>query len=203
MRRMVPRSGERSLRRDAAVNRQRVLVAAGEVLRSDPAGASMSRIAERAGVGTATAYRYFPTLDALLSTYLHDVVIQLRDFSHDCPERGPQLFDAVATRWLWLVEQYGPAMVHLRSRRGLLERLRAQDPIIVAVRDAWERPIRFMMRAHGVREEYFENALMFYNALFDPREVLDLRRVGYEPEEIRVRLTASFVAALRAWADVR
>lgn len=200
---MVPVAGGRPLRRDAAANRQRVLDATGQVLRDDPAAASMSKIAERAGVGTATAYRYFPTLDVLLTTYLHEVIIRLRDFSHDCPERGPQLFDAVASQWLSLVEQYGPAMVHLRSRRGLLERLRAQDPVIVAVRDAWERPIRSVMRAHEIDDDYFENALLLYNALFDPREILDLRRMGYETEEIRVRLTATFVAALRAWAGTR
>lgn len=184
-------------------NRQRVLDATGEVLRSDPAAASMSRIAERAGVGTATAYRYFPTLDVLLTTYLHEVVLRLRDFSDDCPERGPQLFDAVAAQWLALVEQYGAAMVHLRSRRGLLERLHAQDPVIVTVRDAWERPIRSLMRAHGIDDDYFENALLLYNALFDPREVLDLRRMGYETDQIRIRLTATFVAALCAWAGTR
>ena len=62
----APAGKGRSLRRDAAANRERILDSAGELLRTDPLQASMPSIARMAGVGTATAYRYFPTQKTLL-----------------------------------------------------------------------------------------------------------------------------------------
>lgn len=197
----APAGKGRSLRRDAAANRERILDAAGELLRTDPLQASMPSIARMAGVGTATAYRYFPTLEGLLNSYLLSVVTRLRDYSHDRPTTGARLFDEVASEWLRLLQTYGAAMVQLRSRQGLLERLNAHDRVIVILRDAWERPIRAVLRTEKLADEYFEAALLIYNVLFDPREVLDLRTTGMTDEDIRVRLTAAFKAAVRGWAD--
>jgi AcrR family transcriptional regulator len=189
----------RTLRRDAAANRQRLLDAAGEILRTRPERASMPSIAKLAGVGTATAYRFFPTLEVLLNSYLHGVVVQLRDYSHDRPTTGPKLFDDVLAEWLRLLGIYGPAMVQLRSRRGLLERLHARDPVVTTLRDAWERPIRAVMRNERIPDHHFEAALLLYNALFDPREVLDLLRTGMSQDELKARLTSAYKAAIRGW----
>lgn len=196
----VALDGSRAFRKDAAANRQRLLDAAGQMLRTEPEQASMPRIAKLAGVGTATAYRYFPTLDNLLNSYLYGVVVQLRDYSHDRPTTGPRLFDDVLGEWLRLVGSYGPAMVQLRSRRGLLERLHDRDPVITAVRDAWERPIRALMRSEGVSDHHFEAALLLYNALFDPREVLDLLHSGMKTDDVKRNLTSTYKAALRGWS---
>lgn len=198
----APARSGRAIRADAAANRKRLIDAAGQMMRTEPTNASMPRIAKLAGVGTATAYRYFPTLQQLLTSYLQEVVTQLRDYSHDRPTTGPELFADVVDEWVRLLDTYGLAMVQIRSRRGLLERLHDRDPVVTTVRDAWERPIRAVMRDLGVADRHFEAALVLYNALFDPREVLDLMRLGMPPEEIKKRLTAAFTGALQGWAEI-
>ncbi|WP_049562658.1 TetR/AcrR family transcriptional regulator [Nonomuraea sp. SBT364] len=54
------------MRADARRNRERVLVAAREVLAEHGIDAPMTAVARRAGVGVATLYRHFPTRDALV-----------------------------------------------------------------------------------------------------------------------------------------
>ncbi|MHA6622185.1 TetR/AcrR family transcriptional regulator [Pseudonocardia sp. DLS-67] len=190
----------RSMRRDAVRNRRRLLEAAGEILRTDPGAAAMPLVAERAGLSVATAYRYFPSIDELLGAYLHSVIVQLRNYSHDCPKTGVALFEDVAAEWARLLRTYGTAMVQLRSRRGFLARLRGGDELITSVRDAWERPIRSVMRHLGVPDEHFDHALFLYNLMFDPREILDLTGTGL-PEQVALRnLAQAYYGALRGWA---
>jgi AcrR family transcriptional regulator len=184
------------MRKDAEQNRRRLLDAAGDLLRTDPATVTVPRIAERAGLSPATAYRYFPSLDNLLDAYLENVIAALRDYSHDCPKRGTALFEDVVAEWARLITIYGPAMVQLRSRRGFLGRLQASDRVVVIVRDAWERPIRSVLRALGIPDEHFDRALFIYNILFDPREILGLQRHERSLEVSLAILTAAFYGAL-------
>jgi AcrR family transcriptional regulator len=57
----------RSLRRDAAVNRERVLAAAAIAIRRDGERVPMAAIAAEAGVGVGTLYRHYPTRSDLLA----------------------------------------------------------------------------------------------------------------------------------------
>lgn len=197
---MTTRLPEQRARKDAVRNRAALLEAAGQILRERPEEASMAAVASCAGLSQATAYRYFSSIEDLLNAYLHQVVIRLRDFSHDCPATGPALFDEVAAEWFRLLDTYGTAMVQLRSREGLLKRLHRNDPVIGAVREAWERPVRALMRAEDVPDSEFDAALFLYNTLFDPREVLDLTAVFGDPDAVRRRLTATYRAALKGWS---
>jgi AcrR family transcriptional regulator len=54
------------LRADARRNRDRLLAAAAEVFAEEGADASLDAIARRAGVGSGTLYRHFPTREALI-----------------------------------------------------------------------------------------------------------------------------------------
>jgi AcrR family transcriptional regulator len=67
----VARPDERPARRDARENRERVLVAATELVRRDGAKVPMARIAEHAGVGVGTVYRHFRTREELLGALVH------------------------------------------------------------------------------------------------------------------------------------
>ncbi len=64
----------RPLRRDAAANRERVLLAAAEVFHEQGLTAGLEDVARRAGVGVGTVYRRFPTREALLETLLSDLL---------------------------------------------------------------------------------------------------------------------------------
>ncbi|MFC8568310.1 TetR/AcrR family transcriptional regulator [Streptomyces sp. NPDC057245] len=62
------------MRADARRNRARLLRTAAEVFAEHGAGASLDDVARRAGVGTGTLYRHFPTRQALLeAVYLESV----------------------------------------------------------------------------------------------------------------------------------
>ena len=56
----------RQPRSDAVRNRERILVAATELVRRDGEKVAMAQIAEHAGVGVGTLYRHFATRDELL-----------------------------------------------------------------------------------------------------------------------------------------
>ncbi|HEV8568447.1 MAG TPA: helix-turn-helix domain-containing protein [Actinoplanes sp.] len=63
---------DRPLRRDAELNRQRIIVAAREVYAERGLAATFDDVAHRAGVGIGTVYRRFPTKEALLEVALED-----------------------------------------------------------------------------------------------------------------------------------
>ncbi|WP_165960732.1 TetR/AcrR family transcriptional regulator [Actinocrispum wychmicini] len=64
----------RTLRRDAVLNRQRLLQAAREVYAEQGHDAGVDEIARRAGVGMGTLYRNFPTKNDLLRTLRQDLL---------------------------------------------------------------------------------------------------------------------------------
>lgn len=67
----------RTLRADARRNRERIIAAAEELFLRDGATASLEEIARRAGVGSATLHRHFPTRKNLLETVYLDHVTEL------------------------------------------------------------------------------------------------------------------------------
>jgi AcrR family transcriptional regulator len=69
-----PITTERPLRRDAAENRARLLLAAGRVFDARGLDAGVEEIAREAGVGMGTLYRRFPTKDALIEALVHDLL---------------------------------------------------------------------------------------------------------------------------------
>jgi AcrR family transcriptional regulator len=191
----------RAQRRDAVRNRRKLLDAVGEILSREPHALNMPMVAERAALSVATAYRYFPSLEDLLTGYMREVVLELRDYSHDCPKTGAALFEDVAIHWVHQLQLHGPAIIQLRSRKGFLRRLLDNDELIAILRDAWERPIRGVLRQFGVPDEHFNHALFLYNVLFDPREILDLIDTGLPESEAVNRLIAAFYGAVQGWAQ--
>ena len=63
---------DRPLRRDAELNRQRIIEAAREVYAERGLTATFDDIAHRAGVGIGTVYRHFPSKDALVAALATD-----------------------------------------------------------------------------------------------------------------------------------
>jgi AcrR family transcriptional regulator len=62
------------LRRDAALNRERVLTAAAEVFHEQGLAAGLEDVARRAGVGVGTVYRRFPDRAALLDALVAELL---------------------------------------------------------------------------------------------------------------------------------
>lgn len=65
-------TGGRPLRADAQRNRQRVLEVAAAAFTAEGLGVSVHEIARRAGVGTGTVSRHFPTKEALFEAIVVD-----------------------------------------------------------------------------------------------------------------------------------
>jgi AcrR family transcriptional regulator len=72
----TPDQGERPMRADARRNRQRVLDVAAAAFTTEGPGVSVHEIARRAGVGTGTVSRHFPTKEALFQAIVLDRVEQ-------------------------------------------------------------------------------------------------------------------------------
>ena len=71
---MPDTAARRPLRADARRNRERILTTAQEAFAVHGAGASLEEIARRAGVGSATLHRHFPSRRSLLEAVFHDRV---------------------------------------------------------------------------------------------------------------------------------
>src|ERR1700722_10791304 len=73
----MPEASTRSLRKDAALNRERLLAAASELFAEHGLEITLNDIAHHAGVGVGTAYRRFANkeevIDALFEQRLQDV----------------------------------------------------------------------------------------------------------------------------------
>ena len=105
-------------RKDARRNKETLLDAAAAVFVTSGVDAPVRDIAARAGVGTGTLYRHFPTrADLIIAVYRHQV--------DACAEAGPALLEEAPTphaalrRWIdlfvdFLVTKHGLAAV-LRS----------------------------------------------------------------------------------------
>src|SRR5882757_6437486 len=114
----VPAAG-RGLRADARRNRARVLAVAAEVFAAEGLSVPVHEIARRAGVGTGTVSRHFPTKEALIEAIVADRLEWLADqakslaTAHDPGEAFFGYCDLLGT--------HGPAI------RGLIEALTGRD----------------------------------------------------------------------------
>ncbi|MCK9893190.1 TetR/AcrR family transcriptional regulator [Frankia sp. AgB32] len=71
----------RPLRRDAELNRARILAAARELFVERGVDVGVEEIARQAGVGMGTLYRRFPNKDALVEAVLHPIAAGIRELA--------------------------------------------------------------------------------------------------------------------------
>ncbi|KQX10906.1 TetR family transcriptional regulator [Streptomyces sp. Root431] len=113
------------MRADARRNLDKIVAAAGAVIAERGAEASLEEVARRAGVGSATLHRHFPSRQALLEAVFKDRVETLCAKADDLladPEADPG--QALAT-WLHAVA------AHAVANRGLGSSLmRDADPAL-------------------------------------------------------------------------
>jgi AcrR family transcriptional regulator len=116
-------AGERSavdrvktLRADGRRNRERIVAAAAELVSRDGAQASLEEIARRAGVGSATLHRHFPSRRALLEAVFRAGVAHLCERAAAQPGEDPG-----AELAAWLEE----LTVYTATHRGLAAALLA------------------------------------------------------------------------------
>jgi AcrR family transcriptional regulator len=178
-----------------------LLDAAGGLLARGDGPRNLQQVAAEAGLAAATAYRHFASLEDVLQTYAHQTVLAMVSYASGLPGTGAERLRALSAEWVRLISERGPAMVHLRSRRGFLERRLAGDPIIADTCSYLEPAVSSVLSEHGLHPGSLEVGLFLWNALFDPREILDLTAVaGWTQEQVVDRLMRAFLSGLCAAA---
>lgn len=104
-------STPRSMRRDAMRNRTRLIKVAVEAFAESGVDASLNEIAKRAGVGSGTLYRHFPTREALLEAVVSEQFDSLTIFTRGLLEEPAD--GATLRTWLRAV------ITHVNNFPGL------------------------------------------------------------------------------------
>ncbi|MET8982019.1 TetR/AcrR family transcriptional regulator [Streptomyces sp. NPDC004539] len=107
-------------RKDARRNQQTLLDAAAAVFVTSGVDAPVREIAARAGVGTGTVYRHFPTrADLVVAVYRHQV--------DTCAEAGPALLADSPTPHAALARWTGLFVDFLVTKHGLASAMQADN----------------------------------------------------------------------------
>lgn len=153
----------------------------------------LAQVAEAAGVSTATAYRHFASVDDVIAAFVLDLptrAVELFDQRGGRAGDSYQVFDRWNRAWVDSCLEHGPLAVHLRSPIGFLERRELGDPIIAFACEQIE-PLLEPLGGDPLL------MLFVWNITSDPREVLDLQKLGWDAERIAVFVSDS-VLAVRA-----
>jgi len=86
----------RSLRKDAALNSERLLAAAAELFAEHGLDVTRNDIAHRAGVGVGTAYRRFPNKEAVMDALFEQRLQQVADVAREALE-DPDAWNGLLT----------------------------------------------------------------------------------------------------------
>ncbi|MDA0159440.1 TetR/AcrR family transcriptional regulator [Solirubrobacter ginsenosidimutans] len=105
------------MRADARRNRDRLIEAARELFAHGGTSVPLADVAKAAGVGTGTAYRHFPTQEALVEATYRDEIARLRGAADELLNDHPP--DEALALWLHRCIDY------LATQRGLSEAMRA------------------------------------------------------------------------------
>src|SRR6476646_7123462 len=92
-----PTGRRRALRRDALLNREKILTVAAELMAQRGRHVPLAEIAEAAGVGVGTFYRGYPDRTALLHALEHrayDMLIEILDRIRASGQSGPDAVES-------------------------------------------------------------------------------------------------------------
>lgn len=188
----------RPLRSDAVRNREKLLHAAREVLAERGFDAEIAEIAARAGVGTGTVYRHYPSREALIYEITEelvngtaDEVLDVADNVEDAREAVKRTMEIGFAR----VERYGQLVIQLVAGAAPPPYASLMDPEGLA--DVFRRLIR-----RGIEQGHFRSdldvdyATSFWFTLVSPSA---FRLLADRPSsEIAARVSDFFLAGLCA-----
>ncbi|MEV4674636.1 MULTISPECIES: TetR/AcrR family transcriptional regulator [Actinomadura] len=157
----------RPMRADARRNYERLITTARTAFMEHGTGASLDDIAKRAGVGSGTLYRHFPTRDALLHAVLRERIDGLLAHADELLS-DPDPAGAEAALGRWLRSYLAGAATPRGTSTVIIEAMSAEwadtglGAAAAAICDALGRLLARAQRAGAVRAE------------IDPRDLLRL-----------------------------
>jgi AcrR family transcriptional regulator len=180
---------ERTLRRDAAENRDRLLVAAAECFDAQGMDVSVTEIAREAGVGMGTLYRRFPTKAALIEALVQDqldaTIVMAREAAEQPDGLGLERFLEASS-------------AHQAEHPGLLARLWTTDHEMVRTARRLIQALLADAQDHGrIRRDVTNTDLTV--AFFGIRGVLEATRAE-APDAWRRHLEL-LIAGMRPGAE--
>lgn len=182
------------------MRRAQLLDAMAAMMRRGTLPQTLADLAKAAGMSTATAYRYFQSLEEVAQAYLVKVMTELRDFANSRPETGRELLQIISRFWVNVVMEHGAVLVQIRSRRGFFDRLHGNVASTVRGHEARKRALYGLLVEEDLPISLQEDAAMLYNTMFDPRDILDLLNLrGLNPDRVTDVLIQAFVGALKGW----
>ncbi|HEX3781219.1 MAG TPA: helix-turn-helix domain-containing protein [Pseudonocardiaceae bacterium] len=99
---------QRPLRRDAELNRRKLIASAHEVFRERGLSATLDDVAQHAGVGVGTAYRRFANKDELLDALFEDMADAVERIATEAAA-DPDAWHGLRTSLEKLLSPTGPA----------------------------------------------------------------------------------------------
>lgn len=192
----------KKLRSDTQRTRDRMLDAMEVLLEEHGLDFSLPDLAREAGVATATVYRHFDDLADLRAAFYERVVATLvAEFeSLALRYRGLALFEQICFAWVDLSRSWAKAATFIRSAEGYLERVRAGDPLVVALHErALGVAIDQLIEDGAIPRQDRDYAILLWITIFDERVVVDLTStLAWSIERVAAVLQASLLAALRS-----
>ena len=147
-------------------------------------------VAAAAGVSTATAYRHFASVDDLIRAFVLQLPVRAAELFATSGGQSTDPLDSL-TRWnqSWVAAcvEHGELAVHLRSPVGFLQRRSDGDPAITFACSLIEPLLQQF-------DGDVTMMLFTWNVTSDPREVLDLQRLGWPVNKIANYVTRVVLA---------
>lgn len=150
----------------------------------------LADVADLAGVSTATAYRHFASVDDAIRAFVLRLPVRAAELfaAAGGPDGSPvDAFRRWNLAWVRACAEHGELAVHLRSSEGFLQRRDEGEPVI-GFACAQIEPL--LERLDGDTTMM----LFMWNVTSDPREVIDLRRLGWDDERIADFVTRAVLA---------
>lgn len=189
------------LRKDAQRSRERLLDAAGELLRETGKGFGLPDLARRSGVAIATVYRHYSDVAGVIDDYQSRLITMLTRALSTLPDEGAALVRLQKFCFVWVdqAEQWGPAATRVRPSSGVVERVRRGNKRTKELFDTLVPVVEALIAESQIPVQPVEYAITMWFTLFDERLIMEMRDTfGWDKDLVTEQLTGSLLAVLRA-----
>lgn len=161
----------------------------------------LADVADLAGLSTATAYRHFASVDDAIQAFVLQLPVRaIERFAASAAddETPVDRFRRWNRAWVDACLEHGELAVRLRSPIGFLERRRAGDPVLAHLCATLDPVLDALTQPPATAGEVDSTLLLFtWNVVSDPREVLDLTKLGWTPDRVADFVTDVVLAVAR------